>query len=221
MVITGLTRNQLAGNTAQGFESLTLRQKREPKGSLLLLNLLHKLFTINMYFYLVGEVMAKENKFAGLALSAIPDDELQKLDNQLCFSLYVSSKEVIRRYKPLLDPYDLTYTGYITLMALWEKDGVNVKELGKKLFLDSGTLTPLLKKLEAVGYVERKRDPKDERNMHVYLTERGVELKKEMVNLPKELLSSLPLGNVKTLLLVQTLHQFMEDLEKENERIDK
>ncbi|MBQ5580666.1 MAG: MarR family transcriptional regulator, partial [Clostridia bacterium] len=97
------------------------------------------------------------------------EDELLKLDNQLCFSLYVCSKEVIKRYKPLLEPYGLTYTGYITMMALWEKDNVNVKELGSRLFLDSGTLTPLLKKLEVQGYVERTRDPRDERNIIIRL----------------------------------------------------
>ncbi len=159
--------------------------------------------------------MAKKNmsdRAAELALSAIPDDELLKLDNQLCFSLYVCSKEVIRRYKPLLDPYGLTYTGYITLMALWEKDNINVKELGERLFLDSGTLTPLLKKLEALEYVTRVRDPKDERNMKICLTEKGRNLKKEAVCVPKELLSSVSFGNVKAYLLMQTLHQLMDVL---------
>ncbi|MBP5460260.1 MAG: MarR family transcriptional regulator, partial [Clostridia bacterium] len=93
--------------------------------------------------------MPKDKKLTERAIDALPEDELLKLDNQLCFSLYVCSKEVIKRYKPLLEPYGLTYTGYITMMALWEKDNVNVKELGSRLFLDSGTLTPLLKKLEA------------------------------------------------------------------------
>ena len=92
--------------------------------------------------------MPKDKKLTERAIDALPEDELLKLDNQLCFSLYVCSKEVIKRYKPLLEPYGLTYTGYITMMALWEKDNVNVKELCSRLFLDSGTLTPLLKKLE-------------------------------------------------------------------------
>ncbi len=160
--------------------------------------------------------MARDLSFQGLALSAIPDDELQKLDNQLCFSLYVCSKEVIKKYKPLLDPLGLTYTGYITLMALWEKDGVNVKELGKKLYLDSGTLTPLLKKLESLGYVERRRDPEDERNMLIYLTESGKGLKQKAVCIPKELLSELQFGSVKAVLLLQTLHQLMDSLTKED-----
>ena len=84
------------------------------------------------------------------------------LDNQLCFALYVCSKEIIRKYQPLLEPLGLTYTSYITLMCLWEKDNVSVKELGKRLFLDSGTLTPLLKKMEGQGLVLRTRSKKDE-----------------------------------------------------------
>lgn len=164
--------------------------------------------------------MAKEknsnfSSLSGLAMSAIPDDEFQKLDNQLCFSLYVCSKEVIKKYKPLLEPYNLTYTGYITLMALWEKDNINVKELGKRLFLDSGTLTPLLKKLEAQDYVQRVRDPEDERNMIIKLTDKGRNLKKEAVCVPKDLLSSVSFGSVKALLLLQTLHQLMEVLTDE------
>ena len=128
--------------------------------------------------------MAVEKKLAEKALDMAGEDELLKLDNQLCFSLYVCSKEVIKRYKPLLEPYGLTYTGYITMMALWEKDNVNVKELGSRLFLDSGTLTPLLKKLEVQGYVERTRDPRDERNIIIRLTE--------------------------TVVLMKTLHQLMD-----------
>ena len=80
------------------------------------------------------------------AIAADPETAL-KLDNQLCFALYVCSKEIIKKYKPLLEPLGLTYTGYITMMALWEEDEINVKDLGQKLYLDSGTLTPLLKKI--------------------------------------------------------------------------
>ncbi len=149
--------------------------------------------------------------FSDIALSAVPDSEMQKLDNQLCFALYVCSKEVVRKYKPYLDPFGLTYTGYITMMSLWEKDSVNVKDLGKRLFLDSGTLTPLLKKLEALGYVEKKRDSHDERNIIVSLTEKGHELKKEAANVPKCLLKEVPIGSAKALLLLQTLHQLMDD----------
>ena len=85
------------------------------------------------------------------------------LDNQLCFALYVCSKEIIRKYNPLLEPLGITYTAYITLLCLWEKDNVTVKELGSRLFLDSGTLTPLLKKMEGQGLLTRTRGGKDER----------------------------------------------------------
>ena len=103
--------------------------------------------------------------------------DILKLDNQLCFSLYVCSKEIIRKYKPLLEPYGLTYTGYIIMMALWEEDDITIKSLGEKLFLDSGTLTPLLKKLESQGYIVRNRSKKDERNVYINLTKKGKDLK--------------------------------------------
>lgn len=154
--------------------------------------------------------MAVEKKLTEKALDAVAEEELLKLDNQLCFSLYVCSKEVIKRYKPLLEPYGLTYTGYITMMALWEKDNVNVKELGSRLFLDSGTLTPLLKKLEAQGYVERTRDPRDERNIIIRLTDKGRDLKQMAVCVPRQMIDSLDIGNMKAVVLMKTLHQLMD-----------
>ncbi|MBQ7103500.1 MAG: MarR family transcriptional regulator, partial [Anaerotignum sp.] len=96
-----------------------------------------------------------------------------KLRGQLCFPLYACAKETIRLYKPFLDELGLTYTQYITMMVLWEKKCLTVKELGKELYLDSGTLTPLLKKLEAKGYLIRERSKEDERNLFISLTEEG------------------------------------------------
>jgi len=107
-----------------------------------------------------------------------------KLKNQLCFPLYAVSKEIVKRYKPFLDEVDLTYTQYITMMVLWEQKALNVKELGEYLFLDSGTLTPLLKKLEAKGLIERKRSKEDERVLEVSLTAKGEKLKDKAVNVP-------------------------------------
>ena len=107
-----------------------------------------------------------------------------KLKSQLCFPLYACSKEIIRRYKPFLDKFDLTYTQYITMMALWENESMNVRELGLVLFLDSGTLTPVLKKLESNGYLERKRSKEDERNLIVTVTEKGWELREEALSIP-------------------------------------
>ena len=107
-----------------------------------------------------------------------------KLKSQLCFPLYACSKEIIRRYKPFLDKLDLTYTQYITMMALWENESMNVRELGLVLFLDSGTLTPVLKKLESKGYIERKRSKEDERNLIVTVTEKGWKLREEALSIP-------------------------------------
>ncbi|MCR4626232.1 MAG: MarR family transcriptional regulator [Treponema sp.] len=104
-------------------------------------------------------------------------NEPLKLENQLCFALYVCSKEIIRCMKPYLEKIGLTYTSYIALMGLWEEDGISVNELGNKLYLDSGTLTPLLKKMEKDGLIVRKRSEKDERTVIISLTEKGRAIK--------------------------------------------
>ncbi len=109
------------------------------------------------------------------------------LKNQLCFPLYAASRQITRLYKPLLDPLDLTYTQYLVMMILWEEDTLTVSQIGEKLFLDSGTLTPLLKKLEASGYVKRKRWDQDERVVHVSLQPKGFELRDKAAEIPKEL----------------------------------
>lgn len=107
-----------------------------------------------------------------------------KLENQLCFPLYACSREVIKQYRPFLDELDLTYTQYITMMVFWEEKIINVKELGKKLFLDSGTLTPVLKSLESKGYVKRYRSKEDERVLLVEITSTGEELREKAVEVP-------------------------------------
>ncbi len=142
--------------------------------------------------------------------------ESLKLDNQLCFALYVCSKEIIRKYKPILDPLNLTYTGYITLLALWEKDEITVKELGNRLFLDSGTLTPLLKKLEIGGYITRIRSTTDERNVVIKLTLQGQALKEEAIYVPQKLICNTNFDENNALKLLSSLHQFMEQLSDEN-----
>lgn len=113
--------------------------------------------------------------------------EQLKLKNQLCFPLYAAAKEVVRKYKPYLDELDLTYTQYITMMVLWENESMNVKELGSMLYLDSGTLTPLLKKLEAKGYITRTRCKEDERNLIIEITKAGEQLKEKAAYIPKEM----------------------------------
>ena len=107
-----------------------------------------------------------------------------KLENQICFPLYACSKELVRRYAPLLEPYKLTYTHYIAMMVIWEKGSVTVSELGSKLFLDSGTLTPVLKKLELHGYITRERSAEDERCVMVCPTEAGWELREKLKDVP-------------------------------------
>lgn len=107
-----------------------------------------------------------------------------KIENQLCFPLYAASREIIKQYKPFLDELDLTYTQYITMLVLWEYGEMSVKDLGQKLLLDSGTLTPLLKKLEAKRLLTRRRCPNDERCLLVKLTDAGEALKERAVEIP-------------------------------------
>ena len=116
-----------------------------------------------------------------------------KLENQLCFPLYACSKEIIRQYKPFLDKLDLTYTQYIVMLVLWEEKSVNLKELGSRLYLDSGTLTPLLKKLESKGLITRARSQQDERNLLIQLTPAGEALREEAVTVPLSIARCTPL----------------------------
>lgn len=109
---------------------------------------------------------------------------LLHLDNQLCFALYACAREVTKLYRPFLDELGLTYTQYVTMLVLWEKDGIAVKTLGERLHLDSGTLTPLLKKLEASGLILRERDREDERSVIVRLTAEGQALRERAAAIP-------------------------------------
>ena len=113
--------------------------------------------------------------------------EALRLCNQVCFPLYACSKEIIRKYKPFLDEIDLTYTQYSTMMVLWEKKSVNVKTLGESLYLDSGTLTPVLKKLESKGYITRERSSEDERNLVVSITKEGEDLRDKAISIPEKM----------------------------------
>lgn len=115
-------------------------------------------------------------------------DALLRLDNQLCFLLYAGSRAITKKYRPLLENMGLTYPQYLVMLVLWENDRVPVKNLGKKLNLDTGTLTPLLKRLEAAGLIERKRTSVDERSVEINLTEKGHSLKSQAYSVPEELL---------------------------------
>ncbi|WP_310602638.1 MarR family winged helix-turn-helix transcriptional regulator [Anaerosporobacter sp.] len=132
-----------------------------------------------------------------------------KLENQLCFPLYACSKEIVRKYKPFLDSIDLTYTQYITMMVLWEHKQMSVKELGEFLYLDSGTLTPVLKKLEQKGYITRSRDKQDERILTVSLTDAGEELKKEAVEVPMQIGKCINLAPEEAMTLYQLLYKVL------------
>lgn len=134
------------------------------------------------------------------------------LDNQLCFALYVCSKEVIRKYQPLLEPLNLTYTMYITLMCLWEKDEVTVKDLGSRLFLDSGTLTPLLKKMETQNLITRTRSKTDERTVYIKLTEDGWAMKEKCQEVPAKMACCNIVNMEKAKDLLDCLHQMMENM---------
>ncbi|MBR7072380.1 MAG: MarR family transcriptional regulator [Eubacterium sp.] len=135
-----------------------------------------------------------------------------KLENQLCFPLYACSKEVVKRYKPFLDELDLTYTQYITMMVMWDKKSINVKELGESLFLDSGTLTPLLKKLEAKGYISRERSKEDERNLIVTITKKGDALKETAVGVPVQMRQCVNLTSEEAKTLYKLLYKLLGEI---------
>lgn len=137
-----------------------------------------------------------------------------KLENQLCFPLYACSKEVVKRYRPFLDAINLTYTQYIAMMVFWEHKIHSVKELGEKLYLDSGTLTPVLKSLEAKGYVKRYRSPADERVLLVELTEEGAALKEKAVEVPAMIADSVKLSDEEAAQLRGLLSKVLEGLEE-------
>lgn len=134
------------------------------------------------------------------------------LDNQLCFALYVCSKEVIRKYQPLLEPLNLTYTMYITLMCLWEKDEQTVKDLGNKLFLDSGTLTPLLKKMEAQNLITRTRSKSDERSVYIKLTDEGWAMRENCKEIPMKMACYNLMDMDKAKDLLENLHKMMSNI---------
>lgn len=133
-----------------------------------------------------------------------------RLDNQICFPLYACAKEVVRRYKPLLDELDLTYTQYIAMMVMWEHKSMSVKKLGEYLYLDSGTLTPVLKTLEKKGYIRRKRSTEDERSLIVSVTDKGFKLRDDALEVPGRLSSCFSMEPQDAAKLYELLHKLME-----------
>ncbi|MDE7294852.1 MAG: MarR family transcriptional regulator [Oscillospiraceae bacterium] len=140
--------------------------------------------------------------------------DVLKLENQLCFPLYVCAKEIVRAYKPYLDELDITYTQYITMMVMWEHKELRVKDIGEHLYLDSGTLTSVLKKLEEKGFVTRKRSEKDERDLIVTITDKGTALKEKAVHVPERLGSCIELDPQKAKALYDTLYEVIGKLTK-------
>ena len=132
------------------------------------------------------------------------------LDNQLCFPLYACSRKVVNMYTPYFQPLGITYTQYIVLLVLWETDGVSVRELGQRLYLDSGTLTPLLKKMEEAGFVTRERSTEDGRVVLVHLTEKGKALRHDAEQIPLRRGGCLPRTTEEAKLLHSLLHRLLE-----------
>ncbi len=135
-----------------------------------------------------------------------------KLENQICFPLYACSKEIIKAYKPYLDELDLTYTQYITMMVMWEHKELRVKDVGKFLYLDSSTLTPLLKRLEEKGYVTRRRSTQDERDLIVSVTVQGEALREKAITVPQRLSSCIDIKPEKAQALYGILYELLGKL---------
>lgn len=131
------------------------------------------------------------------------------LSKQLCFLFYVSSKEIIKKYTDYLKEYGLTYTGYIVLMAIEDDEKLNIKKLGERVFLDSGTLTPLLKKLEKKNYVIRTREEQDERNLQISLTERGKNIQNVLSDISQSVFNEFNITQEETQNLVEDLQNFV------------
>ena len=139
-------------------------------------------------------------------------DAMLQLDKQLCFALYSTSLAMTRLYKPLLDALGITYPQYLALLVLWEQDGLAVSALGDKLFLDSGTLTPLLKRMEAAGLITRRRAVEDERRVNITLTAQGQQLKRKAANIPVCILAATQCPIPEVMALTQQLQALRERL---------
>lgn len=142
--------------------------------------------------------------------------DMLKLENQLCFPLYAAAKEVVRLYTPYLDELGLTYTQYIAMMVVWEKETVVVKELGHLLYLDTGTLTPLLKKLEGKGLVRLEPLPEDRRSVLVKATREGMALRDRAVDIPAKVGACIQIDGEDARLLFELTHKILEKVREGN-----
>ncbi|MFC7441993.1 MarR family winged helix-turn-helix transcriptional regulator [Laceyella putida] len=143
---------------------------------------------------------------------------MQRLENQLCFVLYAYSRQLCSLFRPVLDRWGITYPQYFALLALWEGQELTVKQLGEKLYLDSGTLTPMLKRMEEAGWVKRQRSTVDERKVIVTLNEKAEALRSEMTNLPQMLLEQSGMTQQDAALLLEQLKRMMRQSRRTNQR---
>ena len=137
-----------------------------------------------------------------------------RIENQLCFPLYACSKAVTRHYKPFLDKYDLTYTQYITMMVMWDKKKTSVKEIGEKLYLDSGTLTPVINKLESKGYIIKNRSKDDARGVDVELTDKGFRLQDDILSVPADMGKCVNISDEDARQLYRILYTILDNLDE-------
>ncbi|WP_163194640.1 MarR family winged helix-turn-helix transcriptional regulator [Clostridium thermarum] len=143
------------------------------------------------------------------------DYDILSLDNQLCFSAYAVSRAITKIYRPLLEELGITYPQYLVMLVLWENNTITLKEMGNKLYLDSGTLTPLLKRLESLGLLERERSSKDERVLNVTITEKGLALREKAINIPQGILNAI---NIDLQELADLKHRLDNLLSKINDK---
>jgi DNA-binding MarR family transcriptional regulator len=167
---------------------------------------------------IINNVYRSDAETEGVSDSADDYDEEHRydcllLENQLCFPLYAVSKEIIRRYQPMLDELDLTYTQYIVMMVLWQEKRINVKDLGERLYLDSGTLTPLLKKLEKKEYITREHDAADERLLFARITPKGEVLRERALTIPKRMGECIKLNARDSHRLYNILYRILDRLD--------
>lgn len=134
-----------------------------------------------------------------------------KLENQLCFPMYAAGRKIVNSYTPYLKPLNLTYTQYLVFMVLWEKKSISVKDLGTLLYLDSGTLTPLLKKMEKAGYVKRYRSTEDERVLIAEITDLGMEMEEKCKDIPAKIAQTISLPAKQAHELYTLLYQYLKD----------
>jgi MarR family transcriptional regulator, organic hydroperoxide resistance regulator len=143
-------------------------------------------------------------------------DDILKLENQLCFSIYAASRAITKIYRPFLDELGITYPQYLVLLVLWENETITLKDLGNKLYLDSGTLTPLLKRLEGMGFINRERSHEDERVLCVTITEKGLKLREKAIKIPECVLESVNLDFTLLGTMKNSVDKFLESLKTQD-----